>query len=70
MKFPWLSGKTFPDEEISSFLSFSKRAAEDEKTETVLERALGKSKAFFDPGVDEYGRGKTEVGTRTTENIR
>lgn len=53
-----------------SFLSFSKRAAEEEKTETVLDSVCGRSEAVFDSEIDEDGWGQTEYGTRTIEKVR
>lgn len=55
--------------EVISFLSFSKRAAEEEKTVTVLESVL-RLKPFFDSELGEELQGETEDGTRTTEKMR
>ena len=48
------------------FLSFSNRAAEEEKTEKVLD-SVRKSKPFFDSGFIVDGQGATDDGTKTTE---
>jgi len=64
------SWQTFSLVEVLSLLSLSKRAAEEEKTETVLDRVRERSEPLFDPGLVEDGRGETEDGTRTTEKMR
>ena len=65
-----LSSHTFSPVEDLSLLNLSKRAAEEEKTDTVLDRVRERSEPLFDPGLVEDGRGETEDGTRTTEKIR
>lgn len=65
----WLWSEVRIDENLS-FLSFSKRAAEEEKTDAVLESERGRPIPFWRSVVVEEGRGQTEVGTSTTENIR
>ena len=51
---------------VLSLRSLSKRAVEEEKTETVLERVRERS----EPLLVEDGQGETEDGTRTTEKMR
>lgn len=68
--FPLFSRQAFSLAKDLSFLSFSKRAAEEEKTETVLESVLGIPEPLIVTGETEDGWGQTEDGTRTTEKIR
>lgn len=56
--------------EFLSLLSLSNKAAEDEKTDTALESVLWTS-CFLHWSRDfKLGKGETEDGTRTTENMR
>lgn len=55
--------------ELFSLLSLSKSAADNEKTDTVLESVLRRSMGFG-ASIVAGGRGQTEDGTRTTEKIR
>lgn len=55
--------------ELFSLLSLSKSAADNEKTDTVLESVLRRSMGFS-ASIVAGGRGQTEDGTRTTEKIR
>lgn len=53
-----------------SFPNFLNSAAEEEKTEAVLDNVLCISPAFFEFVLVEEGRGQTDEGTSTTENTR